>query len=454
MRTRRTFLKMLGAGTFAAAAPRTLLGTAGRDDKRPNVVLIMADDLGYECLGCNGSISYKTPRLDELAANGIRFEHCYSTPLCTPSRVQIMTGRYNFRNYKAFGYLDPEETTFGHVMKRAGYATMIAGKWQLNGIYHDWPRCQDNTRPFETGFDEYCLWQLTKTKQVGERYWDPLIEQNGKVLNETLKGKYGPDIFCDYICEFIARNKTEPFFVYYPMVLTHSPFVHTPDSREREVRGQPAFADMVAYADKLVGMIVDKLEVEGVLDNTIVLFTGDNGTHRSITSQTIDRTVQGGKGTTPDAGTHVPMVAYWKGHTPKGLVSTDLIDFTDVLPTLADAADAPLPSGITIDGRSFLPQLRGETGNPRDWIFCHYEPGWGNLDQYKARFVRTRRFKLYHDGRFYDVPADVLEQVGVDFTTGGEIELKTSVKKKLQAVLDSMPPWKPLPKPPKKKRSS
>ena len=102
--------------------------------RRPNVILIMADDMGYECLSSNGSLSYKTPVLDALAEEGIRFTNCYSQPLCTPSRVKIMTGKYNYRNYEKFGYLNPDELTFGTVMKNAGYKTCIAGKWQLNGI--------------------------------------------------------------------------------------------------------------------------------------------------------------------------------------------------------------------------------------------------------------------------------------------------------------------------------
>jgi len=411
---------------------------------RPNFVLIMADDMGYECLSCNGSRSYKTPNLDAIAAEGIRFDHCYSMPLCTPSRVQIMTGQYNFRNYEAFGYLNPDQRTFGHVMQDAGYATAIAGKWQLNGLSYNLPRSKDSTRPIDAGFDEYCLWQLTQPRSAAERYWEPLIEQNGELIQDEIKDKYGPDIFCDYICDFIERKKDEPFFAYYPMVLTHDPFLPTPDSVDREEKDKHKnFADMVAYADKLVGRIEDKLEALGLLENTILIFTGDNGTNKAITSLTAEREVKGGKGTTPDAGTHVPMVASWKGHSLAGQISLDLIDFTDILPTIADVAKIDLGDDIPVDGRSFLPQLRGEKGNPRDWVFCHYDPLWGNLSENKTRFARDERFKLYHDGRFYDVPADVLEENDIDPTQNGEIELKAAEREKLQAVLDSFPPWAP-----------
>jgi arylsulfatase A len=437
LKNRRDFLRSLTVvGLAASAAP--LLSSSQRKDKRPNIVLIMADDMGYECLGCYGSTSYSTPNLDKIAAMGIRFDHCYSTPLCTPSRVQIMTGKYNGRNYKSFGYLDPKETTFGHIMQKAGYSTMIAGKWQLNGIstlvrLPDW---ENNKRPLEAGFDECSLWQVTKKKNVAERFWDPLVEENGEILHEELKGKYGPDHFTNYICDFMERKKEGPFLVYYPMVLVHDPFISTPDSKYPNVRGQKAFADMVAYADKMVGKIFNILKELNLLENTIVIFTGDNGTNRKLKSYIGDKVINGGKGTTPDAGTHVPLVAYWKGHTPKGAVSKDLIDFTDVLPTLAEAAETSVPEKIGVEGLSFFPTLEGKEGKKREWQYCHYTPKWGAFPE--SRYARNQRFKLYHDGRFYDIPADVLEQHEIDMKNG-EIELKAATRKKMQKILNSMP---------------
>ena len=130
---RRDFIKTVGCGAAALAMPgcNSVSGLPVGRGKRPNIILIMADDLGYECLGCYGSKSYKTPVLDELARTGMRFEHCYSQPLCTPSRVKIMTGQYNIRNYTKFGALHSKEKTFGHLMQSAGYATCVVGKWQL-----------------------------------------------------------------------------------------------------------------------------------------------------------------------------------------------------------------------------------------------------------------------------------------------------------------------------------
>ena len=143
---------------------------------KPNVIMIMIDDMGYECFGSYGGESYKTPETDKLAKEGLKFNYCYSTPICTTSRVQLMTGKYNFRNYVEFGYLKNGETTFGHLMQKAGYKTMVAGKWQLNGLYSSVERRKDPKKVNEIGFDEYCLWQLTlQKKEGGERFWTPMV---------------------------------------------------------------------------------------------------------------------------------------------------------------------------------------------------------------------------------------------------------------------------------------
>ncbi len=283
------------------------------EDHRPNIVLIMADDMGYECIGANGSTEYLTPNIDRLSEKGIRFEHCYSQPLCTPSRVKIMTGKFNYRNYEDFGYLNPNQQTFGNLLQDAGYATCIAGKWQLNGLNRNNPNNQDLNRPHHFGFDEYCLWQLNHPKKHGERFANPLITQNGKDLPRNIDD-YGPQVFADYILDFIDRKADQPFFVYYPMVLVHDPFVPTPDSPEweepsrRYEKDTAYFADMMEYTDKIIGQLETKLKEKGVWENTLFIFTADNGTHPTIISSTNYAKVKGGKGFTKNTGNHVPMV--------------------------------------------------------------------------------------------------------------------------------------------------
>ena len=435
--SRRDFLRLSLGGAlgfcYSALATEKQDKAAQGLEQKPNIILIMADDIGVECFGSYGGTSYQTPVLDNLAKRGMRFEHCYSQPLCTPSRVQIMTGKYNFRNYKAFGILDPEETTFAHLLKKAGYKTCVVGKWQLFGTKEHGKWQAKGTTPDKAGFDEYCLWQI---KEKGPRYADPRIEQNFEPAKD-LEGQYGPDVFCDYICEFLERKQSDPFFVYYPMALVHSPFVPTPESpgwpEKKNEKDTAYFADMVAYMDKIVGRIVEKVEALG-LDNTLILFTGDNGTHKTITSETRDGQVKGNKGTTTNAGTHVPLIAYWKGVTPTGQICDDLVDFSDFAPTFVEIAKVSLESTNKMDGQSFLPQLCGKKRKPRDWVFCHYDPRWGKW--VKTRFARDKRWKLYEDGRFYDITTDPLEENPLE--TGSFSKKALEVKNRLEDVLRKM----------------
>lgn len=370
---------------------------------RPNIVLIMADDMGYECVSSNGGESYQTPRLDALAQSGIRFNHCHSQPICTPTRVQIMTGLYNNRNYVRFGLLDPQATTFGHLMKQAGYATCIVGKWQLSGGFE---------APAHFGFDEYCLWQLNRRPS---RYVNPGLEINGKQVDYT-KGEYGPDIVSDYLCDFVERHKDEPFFAYYPMILPHWPFEPTPDHADydKTAKGKPGtgenkyFPAMVSYVDKLVGKVVDKLEALGIRNNTLVIFTGDNGTYTGITSTLNGKPYQGGKGSTRDNGTHVPLIVSWPGVAKAGQVTDSLVDFTDMVPTVVETGSGKLPTEIPLKGVSLVPFLRGEQEHGRTSVYCWYERN--GLRAKASQHMRDRRYKLYSDGNFYDVQQDFAEK--------------------------------------------
>ncbi len=414
--------------------------------KKPNVILIMADDMGFECLGSYGGLSYKTPVLDKLAAQGIRFNNCISQPLCTPSRVKVMTGLYNYRNYEYFGYLNLNQKTFGKLMKEAGYATCIAGKWQLNGLaYKDKiPDWNDPSRPNKFGFDEYCLWQLTRERKEGERYANPLIEQNGKVLPKDA-GAYGPDIFANFVLDFIERKKNVPFFIYYPMVLVHEPFVPTPDSKEwndktlRYKNDTAFFRDMVVYTDKIVGKIWEKLKETGLEKNTILIFTGDNGTHPTIFSKTKTRLVRGDKGNTTDGGTHVPLIIYWPEKIKGGSAFDQLIEFSDFYPTLAELTG----TRAGVDGKSFYPLLINGAYEPRETAFVYYDPRWGKrVNRYRGEFIRTLNYKLYRDGRFFNLKEDILEQNPVK--PGSLSRDAGTIKDKLENDLKKHPPLQPI----------
>ena len=383
--------------------------------RNPNVILIMADDIGYEGLGINGSLSYNTPNLDALASNGVNFTNAIANPLCTPSRVKIMTGKYNYKNYDYFTHLNSSEKTFGNLFKENGYETAIVGKWQLNGLKIseiDQSIKEDNTRPYKFGFDEYCLWQLTKTKDFGERFANPLIEQNGKFLDRN-KDLYGPDIVSDYAIDFIQRNKEKPFFLYYPMLLAHDPFVPTPDSDEwnnpdlRYKKNNIFFKDMVEYMDKIVGKIIHELKAQGLDDNTLIIFLGDNGTNRTLVTKTVNGDVKGAKGNTITHGVHVPMIASWPTKIKKPIIYDGVVDLTDFYATFSDILNVSNDS----DGKSLAHIFYGNKKNIRETVTIYYDPKWSiYVDRYRNIFSQDKRYKLYKNGEFFDMKNDILEE--------------------------------------------
>lgn len=424
--------------------------TAATPASRPNIILIMADDLGYETLGCYGSASYRTPRLDRLAAQGLQFGHCYAQPLCTPSRLQLMTAKYNVRNYTQFGDMLPKEKTIGNHLRDRGYATCIAGKWQLGG---------DRTTIAEFGFDKFCLWWLERRSPRYFEFGEFIVDG---VPRAGRPNDYGPDVMNDYVLDFISQHagKAQPFFVYYPMLLTHAPMSPTPrsvlansadktppkDRARKKARGDAAadtddgerggdpryFPDMVAYMDDLVGRVVDRLDALGIRDNTLLIFTGDNGTNTKVASRMKDGSViQGAKGRTTEAGMRVPLLISWPGVVRPGRIDDSLVDFSDFLPTLcqiAGYARNELPAG---DGISLAPLLRGERAGARDWSYC-----WYSSDGTKAKavkFARTLRHKLYADGRVFDLARDPLEQHPL---SESQITELGPARPRLRAILD------------------
>jgi arylsulfatase A len=381
--------------------------TAAAEKKQPNLIVIMADDLGAKELSCYGHEQHETPRLDQLAASGVQFQTAYTACICHPTRFEIMTGQYGSTN-GVFHFAgrpggpdpgSPEEQivnhlTFGKVLKQAGYATAHSGKWQLTG--------KVPTLVYENGFDEYCMWAYAHNLPEGvkhtggfeggtktSRYWHPSILKKGKKLPTTIDD-FGPDIYTDFVIDFARRHKDGPFFIYYPMALTHSPYYSMPPSnpneKEKFRHSKDKFKENVEYMDTLVGRIVDALDEIGIREDTIVMFTGDNGTGGQ------------GKGQPTELGARVPMIVNCPGRV-KPIGSSDaLVDTSDVMPTLVELAGTKLPDGHAIDGKSFAPILCGEKTNVRDWIFSYVADG---------RVLRTNRFLLERNtpnryGQLYD----------------------------------------------------
>ena len=421
-------------------------------NKKPNIILILSDDLGYETLGSYGGTSYKTPVLDNLAKTGARFNNAHVQPLCTPTRVQLMSGKYNFRNYIGFGLMDPKERTFGHIYSENGYKTCITGKWQLYSYNppNEKPEDRNKGQKIEdAGFDEYCVWHAHQTEEKGSRYKDPIVYQNGEYLKDT-KDKYGDDIFADYINDFIERNQDNPFFIYFPMTLTHDPKEPTPDSEEYKLFEPPSnktlggktfdelenwdddpkfYKDMVEYHDKVIGKIVSKLESLNFKDETLIIYAGDNGTTRGIVSMMGDKKIIGGKGLTSDTGTHVPLICNWPKIVPEGTVIDDLVDASDFLPTMLEISDIE-HSDIT-DGRSFYPQIRGDKGNPREWIYFYFDPASPRLERPVSEFVREKKWKLYSDDRMFNVLDDPDEKNIISWDQNEETKATYTKLKKI-----------------------
>ena len=448
---RRQFLKTTGA-----AAALTLLGGApslgARSRRQPNIVFIMLDDLGKEWLSCYGAEDIKTPNIDALAAGGMTFTSAYSMPQCTPTRVALLTGQYPWRTgwvnhwdvpRWGIGYFDPKRyTTVATVLKRAGYATAAAGKWQIN----DFRVMPDAMK--QHGFDDWCLWTGYETQNPpsGERYWDAYV--NTPRGSKTHKGKFGPDIYTDCLLDFAERNKDKPMFLYWPMCLTHGPLVHTPD--EPNATGKyPRHKAMVRYTDKLVGRLVAKLDELGIRDNTIIIFTTDNGTGGGITGTRNGRSVKGGKGKKSEAGTCAPFIVNGPGLVPAGTTTDALTDFTDLLPTFAELASAKVPKKLKIDGVSIAPLLLGKAAeSPRQWIMA-LGHGPAKLDgkgvrgqhDYASRVIRDRRYKVWVDTdrqitELYDLEEDPYEGNNL---IASQAPAHVAARKKFQKVVDSMP---------------
>lgn len=428
-----------------------LLGIAGTplqaaDARRPNVILVLADDLGAAELGCYGSTEHRTPNLDRMAEQGLRLDTFYATPLCTPTRVCLMTGQYGFRN----GYLgmhnqafipaqdSPQRAidnhfTIGDLMKSAGYATAMAGKWQLSG--------EIPTLVHDCGFDEYCMWAYTHNLPEGvehtgrhedkrgtkpARFWHPCIVQNSKYV-PTKADDYGPDLFVDFILDFARRHKDERFFIYHTSVLTHAPFEETPDPDRPGQRLPGNFKTNLEYLDRLMGRLRLGVEQLGLAENTVIIFVGDNGTGGR------------GKSQVSEMGARVPFIVWGPGLVkPTGHAARALGDLTDIMPTLAELAGARLPGDKVFDGKSMLPLMRGETAKHRDWIYSYLDDGRVlRSDRWLLEIPRAGRAE-----RFFDCGESRDGRGYKQISTADEPEAQAA-RRQFAAILAKMPQPEP-----------
>ena len=289
---------------FAAIVVAVVSGLGRADEggrRRPNLLVIMMDDLGTDWIGCYGADGIATPHIDAIANDGLRFTRAWSMPQCTPTRVTLLTGQYphhtGWVNHWdvprwGIGYFDWHHyTTFANVLNESGYRTAIAGKWQINDF-----RVEPSALRHH-GFESWSVWTGYETGNPisANRYWDPYIHHNDG--SRAHPDEFGPDVYCDFLIDFMTQHRDEPMLVYFPMALTHGPLVSTP-LRPNPMTALDKHKGMVEYVDHLVGRIVDAVRRLELLDDTILLFFGDNGTSRGLVGTIAGQRPPGGEGIT------------------------------------------------------------------------------------------------------------------------------------------------------------
>ena len=394
--TRRRFLKMaLGAGALGVSQLTRAGGSETRPysspamvrDSRPNIVVILADDLGYGDLGCYGHGQFKTPNLDRMAAEGARLMQFNTpAPYCAPTRAALMTGRYPWRcglsrnphptQDTIVNRIDPvadkvglptTEITLGQMFKGAGYATACIGKWHLG--HHP------EFYPTRRGFDEYLGIPYSNDMRPvhlldGER----IVEY--PVVQTTLTRRY-----TQRALQFIERNRSQPFFLYFAHMHPHKPLA--PGEAYYKKSGAGLYGDVVAELDWSVGEVLGKLKDLHLDQNTLVVFTSDNGPWYGGSTGGL----RGMKGRSFEGGYRVPCIARWPGRIPAGHVNHALAIIMDIFPTVLGAAGVGLPSDRVLDGRDIMPLFTSSARSPHEVIFGMTGP--------RLATVRDERWKLH-----------------------------------------------------------
>ena len=415
-RSAQLVVVLLAAGTVACGAggegPE-----AGGNAERPNIVLVMTDDQGYGDFGFTGNPVLETPHLDALAAQSARVERFYVSPVCTPTRASLMTGRYNYRTraidtYIGRAMMEPEEVTIAEMLRDAGYATGIFGKWHLGDAYP--------MRAMDQGFEESLVHRGGGIGQPSDppggegRYTDAVLFRNGQ--REETTG-YCTDVYFDAAFDFMERAAGEgrPFFAYVPTNAPHGPFHDVPEDWLEQYRRvdltaalpNPEQASeqvldrlarsyaMISNIDENVGRLMAQLDELGLAENTLVVFLVDNGPDRDR----YNAGLRGRKGTVFEGGIRSPLLARWPARLPAGGDAVDRIAaHIDITPTLLEAAGVQPPARLHLDGRSLLGLLAGE-GDAAAWPdrALYFQFHRGDVPTAFRSFAAVgQRYKLVH----------------------------------------------------------
>jgi len=453
---RRTFLKTAGM-VFAGLSFHGLIKGASSRTKRPNIIYILADDLGYGDLGCYGQKYIKTPNLDRLAAEGMKFtQHYAGSPVCAPSRCTLMTGKDTGHSYirdngrPKWRKHDPihdiyagqnpiptEEVTIAELLKQAGYKTAAIGKW---GLGYEGSSGDPNKQGFDYFYGYIC--------QVhAHNHYPAFLWRNGEKIpiegndGHSLSGKhYAQDLLVEEAKSFIRQNKNHPFFLYLPFIIPHlslqvpeesldiykgkipeTPYKHR--GYLKHLYPHAAYAAMITHMDKGIGEIVNLISELGLDENTLIIFSSDNGpVYDRLGGADSDffqsaGPFRGRKGSLYEGGIRIPMIARWKGKIKPGTTTDHISAFWDVLPTFCEIIGIDPPKGI--NGISFLPTLLGQYDKQKKHEFLYWEfPSYGGqqavrLGNWKA--IRTGLKKENSDTQIqlYNLKEDIKEEHNV-----------------------------------------
>ncbi len=435
---RRCFLKSMGLGLGSLILPNLAMG-ANRHSRRPNILLIVSDDQGYNDLGCYGSGEVKTPNLDTLARQGVRLTNFYVTwPACTPSRGSLLTGRYPQRNgtydmfrndlvdhdhlytpeeyavsWEMIGGMDTREVLIPEILKKAGYVSGIFGKWDLGQLHR--------FLPLQRGFDEFYGFTNTGIDYwTHERYGVGSMRRGNEPTTED-KGTYATDLFCREAVRFIERNKNRPFFCYVPFNAPHMAStldrprvgVQVPPEYMHEHYGRydPADANTkkakrmrymasVTYMDEAIGTLLDTLDRHELAENTIVIFFSDNGGSGIANNAPL----RGGKGQMFEGGLRVPCIMRGPGIIPEDSVCSAFLTSLEILPTICGLVGAEPPDSVVLDGFDMTQVLSGKAESERQEMF------WQRRGDKAARVGFFKWVESSRGSGLFDLSKDIGEQ--------------------------------------------